>query len=100
MAVTRQQLNTLYEQLLDLDLQKKELSGRMKEAFELFADNHNDSDNKKPYIKALRKGYRNYKEIQKDRAEFILVESDADTITETLLTNEDTQTTQGEEQYE
>jgi hypothetical protein len=97
MAATRAQFNTLFSQIMDLDAQKKEIGERIKEAFGLFADNHSGLENTKPYVKALKKGYRNYKEIQKDRTEFILVESDTDTITEALLTDEPTVTTpQGE----
>lgn len=79
MAATRAQLTTLYEQIIDLEAQKKDLNDQIKEAIVTFAEN-NDVN-----AKALKKSYRNYKDAQKDRAEFLVVEAATDELTDISL---------------
>jgi uncharacterized protein (UPF0335 family) len=91
MAVTRVQLNTLFGMIETLDENKKTISAEIKEAFKLFAEQNGDGD-QKTFTKALKKAYRNYKELSKDRAEFIIVETEADSMTEALLSEGNTNT--------
>lgn len=85
MAATREQLGTLFSRVQSLEEQKSDLSGQIKDAFSTFASQYGEG-REKSFTKAIKKTYKNYKELQKDRAEFVLVEADADSMTEALLT--------------
>lgn len=80
MAATREQLTTLFTNLQDLDTQKKDLNDSMKLAFEQFSD-ENDVN-----AKALKKAYRNWKDAQKDRETFLIVEAATDELTDIFIT--------------
>lgn len=92
MAVTRVVLERLFARLAELEAQKKALSEDAKVALENFIDaNAGDGANLKSFKKATQKAYKNWKELQKDRAEFIIVEAETDNMTEAMLSDTTTQ---------
>lgn len=86
MAVTKAQLDTLFSRIQQLEGRKKDVSGEISEAFKTFAEQYVDEGgNEKVFKKAVKSAYKKYKEAQKDRAEFILVEAETDQLTERIL---------------
>lgn len=86
MAVTKAQLDTLFTRIQGFESRKKDISGEISEAFDTFAEQYvEDGGNKKVFKKAVKSAYKKFKEAQKDRAEFILVEAETDQLTERIL---------------
>ena len=79
MAATRAQLTALFESVQANEDSIKDIREATKEIFAGFAEN-NDVN-----VKALKKSYRNYKDAQKDRAEFLVVEAATDELTDISL---------------
>lgn len=78
---TKENYTTLFDSLLDLEDQKKELSGLIKEKIDLFGEQHGLTP------KGIKKAYRDYKEFLKDAAKFHEADADAITIMDAILTN-------------
>ena len=86
MSVTKAQLDTLFNRIQGFESRKKDISGEISEAFNTFAEQYvEDGGNEKVFKKAVKSAYKKFKEAQKDRAEFILVEAETDQLTERIL---------------
>jgi uncharacterized protein (UPF0335 family) len=83
-TVTKANLDTLFARVQGLEEQKKALAADVKEVFDTFASQYGE-ENEKSFKKATRAAYKKWKEVQKDRAEFILVEASVDELTERIL---------------
>lgn len=86
MSVTKAQLDTLFNRVQTLEGRKKDIGGEISEAFNSFAEQYvEEGANEKVFKKAVKSAYKKFKEAQKDRAEFILVEAETDQLTERIL---------------
>lgn len=75
---TRENYIALFDNLLALEANKKELSESIKIAVEEFAEEHDLSK------KGIKKALKEYKEVLKNEAEFNIVDSTADEILNTI----------------
>jgi AmiR/NasT family two-component response regulator len=86
MAVTKEQLDTLFTRIQELESRRKNVNGEISEAFNMFAEQYvEDGASEKVFKKAVKSAYKKFKEAQKDRAEFILLEAETDQLTERIL---------------
>lgn len=85
MAIVKENLTTLFERIAGFEESAKEQRGLIKEAFQLFAEQNNVN------IKSIKKGYKEYKELQKDKTTFEVVDAEVTQMVN-LLTEEVTVT--------
>lgn len=74
MAVTKQEVDALFDDLSGYDDDKKTASDSFKLAIDTFANEHELAP------KAIANAYKNWKEVQRDRAKFTLIDHEADTL--------------------
>jgi len=72
MVISKNELDAFYENLQDLEEQKKALATEMKDAVEAFAVNQEISK------KSVTKSYKEWKEANKDKAEYTQVDFESD----------------------
>lgn len=89
MAIAKVNLETLFDRCLSFEEEAKTQRGLLKEALQTFADQNEIK------VKSLKKSYREYKEMLKDKAEFSVVDAEVDQLV-TLLIEETTTTEEGE----
>lgn len=82
---TKEEINDLYSTIASLEDEKREISESIASTYSTFHEAHGEGRKSKPYIAGLIKGYKNWKEIQKDRDSFVQTTNVTDSITETLL---------------
>lgn len=83
-TVTKANLETLFTAIEEYENTKKDAADGIKEAFELFATQYGE-ENSKALKAATKDAYKKYKKMKKNRAQFILVESETDQLTERML---------------
>lgn len=74
MDIKKSELEGFFANLEALEASKKELADEMKAAVEAFAGNHELSK------KSVNKAFKEYKEAKKDKADFTLVDYEADAL--------------------
>lgn len=72
MVISKAELDAFYENLQDLEEQKKAIGTEMKDAIEAFAVNNEISK------KSVSKSYKDWKDANKDKAEYTQVDFEAD----------------------
>ena len=86
--VTKTNLDTLFQNIETFEESKKEATDNVKDAFESFATQYGEDKDKKSYIASLKDAYKKYKLLKKDRAKFVIIESETDQIIEKLMEEE------------
>ena len=86
MAIEKVNLDTLFNRIVSFEDSAKEQRDLAKEAFETFA-NQNELK-----VKSLKKSYKEWKEIQKDKAEFEVVDAEVTQLVGLLTEEEATET--------
>ncbi|MDY0197585.1 MAG: hypothetical protein RBR68_07205 [Tenuifilaceae bacterium] len=82
MAIEKINLETLFGRIASFEAEAKEQRGLIKEALETFANQNQIK------VKSLKKSYKEWKELQKDKAEFTVVDAEVTTLVG-LLTEDD-----------
>lgn len=76
---SKEQYETLFNSILVHEEAKKSVASTIKNAYDVFATENNVN------VKGVKKAFKSYKEILKDRAKFEAEEADYDAATEALL---------------
>lgn len=83
MAIEKINLETLFGRIVSFESAAKEQRGLIKEALETFANQNQIK------VKSLKKSYREWKELQKDKAEFTVVDAEVATLVGLLTDDTD-----------
>lgn len=85
MAITKANLDALFNNLDTFESAKTSATGDIKEAIETFVEQYAEGGNNKVLLQAVKEAFKKHKKIKKDRAKFIIVEAETDQLTERLL---------------
>lgn len=86
MTATSENFNTLFGLIDELEQSKKDLSCQIKDAFNTFVTQYSESTQEnKSYLKAIKKAYKEYKELQKDSANYFIVSRETEAIVDAII---------------
>lgn len=74
--IERQKLVAFYDDILGQEQRKKDISADIKDAIEAFAKEHDIA------VKSLKGDLKKYKEYQKNKEEFVEVDTETDALTQ------------------
>lgn len=77
--IQKDKLQAFYDDILSQEQRKKDISADIKDAFDEFAKDNGVS------VKSLKRDFRNYKDYQKNKDEFLEIDIEADGLTQTWL---------------
>ena len=83
MAITIEQYTALFDSLMSLEKDMGAIRSEMGAVYEKFANEHDLN------VKSVKRSYKYYKELQKDKAEFVLIDTETSTIIEAIIVSQE-----------